>query len=373
MDPSSVSCPHVAYSDKRVTSGGNVRVHAHIERRTCGRTCVATANTPLYRLHHPEATLTLALARTLLLHGCPIPASVADATRAAFPAGVFFTPLDTVPDAGLVLAAIARVFGVEAGVRPPRELVDILVDTLRDKHALLLLDTFEHVVASAPQAADLLAACPRLTVLVTSRVALRVRGEKRYAVAPLALPSGTRDLDALSQCAAVQLFVARAREAAPLLGLTTANAAPVARICALLDGLPLAIELAVARLDVLSLPGLLAHLDQEGAGALLEALAGGARDLPPRQRAMRETLAWSYRLLDGAARDLLPRLAARAGDITLEMVVALCRAGGVLGGGGNGDAYALEGLASLVESQSAQARGARRRAALHDAGARSRV
>jgi len=274
---------------------------------------------------------------------------VADAARAAFPAGVFFTPLDTVPDAGLVLAAIARGLGLRGEPnQSAQDLLDTLKDALRDTSALLLLDTFEHVVAAAPQVADLLAACPGLKVLVTSRIALRVRGEKRYAVTPLALPPGAHGPGDPAHSAAILLFAERARDAAPLFALTAANAAPVARICALLDGLPLAIELAAARLDVLSLSGVLARLETVCGNVSLQVLAGGARDLPPRQRGMRETLAWSYRLLDGAARDLLPRLAACADAVTLDMVVAVCGVDSALGGGG--DAYVLEGLTSLVES-----------------------
>jgi predicted ATPase/DNA-binding CsgD family transcriptional regulator len=202
---------------------------------------------------------------------------------------------------------------------------------------LLVLDNFEHVLEAATDVADLLATCPRLTVLATSRSVLRISGEQTFVVPPLALPAATRPstLDELAQTDAVALFVARAQAANSGFALTDANARSVAAICERLDGLPLAIELAAARLRVFSVEALLAHLSEP-----LRLLTGGPRDQPPRLRSMRDAVAWSYDLLSPPEQTLFRRLAVFVGGCTLEAAEA------VAGEPGLG---VLEGMSALVE------------------------
>jgi len=238
---------------------------------------------------------------------------VAAAVRRDFANGVIFVSLTAVADADLVLTTIAQAVGLsEQDERPPR---DALAAYLANKDALLLLDNFEQVLAAAPLVADVAALCPALRILVTSRAILRVRGERAYVLDPLLLPDHprARTAAAIADCAAAQLFLARAQDSSPGFALTDANAALIARICAQLDGLPLAIELAAARLKLLAPPALLARLESG-----LQVLAGGARDRPAHQRTLRDTLAWSYGLLDAPAQALFLRLAVFAGGCTAE-------------------------------------------------------
>ncbi len=248
---------------------------------------------------------------------------LAAAVRRDFANGVMFVSLTAVADADLVLTTIAQAVGLsEQDERPPR---DALVAYLADKDALLLLDNFEQVLAAAPLVADVAALCPTLRILVTSRAILRVRGERAYVLEPLLLPDHprARTAAAIADCAAAQLFLARAQDSSPGFALTDANAALIARICAQLDGLPLAIELAAARLKLLAPPALLARLESG-----LQVLAGGARDLPAHQRTLRDTLAWSYGLLDAPAQALFLRLAVFAGGCTAEAAENLYGAAG---------------------------------------------
>ncbi|MDP9358712.1 MAG: adenylate/guanylate cyclase domain-containing protein, partial [Chloroflexota bacterium] len=257
----------------------------------------------------------------------------------AFPDGVRFVGLAPITDPALVLPAIARVVGVvPTGDRPLGEAV---AAALRDKRLLLVLDNFEQVVEAAPQVADLLAGCPDLTVLVTSRVPLRVAAEHRFPVPPMSLPSARAvgPIEELAESEAVALFVARAKAARPDFALTASNAEAVATTCTRLDGLPLAIELAAARVGVLPPPALLTRLDQR-----LRLLTGGARDLPARQRAMRDTIAWSYDLLTPEERALFRRLAVFTGGFTLEAAEA-----GV-GNLDDPDHDVLDGVTSLVDA-----------------------
>jgi predicted ATPase/transcriptional regulator with XRE-family HTH domain len=234
--------------------------------------------------------------------------------------GVAFVDLAPLQDAGLVAATIARALGVtEQGSASPRE---ALVAFLRPRQALLLLDNAEQVLeAVADEAAALHAACPGLRLLVTSRAALHLRGEQVYAIPPLAVPEpgSERSLAALSAVPAAALFVQRARAVRPDFTLEAQNAAAVAAICRRLDGLPLAIELAAARVGVLSVGQLLTRLDQA-----LGVLTGGARDLPARQRTLRATLEWSAALLGADQRALFGRLGVFVGGATLETVEAVC-------------------------------------------------
>ncbi len=207
--------------------------------------------------------------------------------------GVSFISLAPISDPTFVMPTIARSLGLtESGSQP---LLERLKTSLRDKHRLLLLDNFEQVIPAATQLVDLLEACPGLKLLATSREALRLRAEYQFAVLPLALPDPRHlpDERALAQVPAVNLFLQRAQAIRADFHMTPDNAVTIAEICLRLDGLPLAIELAAARIKLLAPQALLARLDRR-----LQVLTGGARDLPARQQTLRSTIAWSYDLLD---------------------------------------------------------------------------
>src|SRR5207248_308742 len=192
-----------------------------------------------------------------------------------------------------------------------------------DKRLLLLLDNFEQGVAAAAGLAELLASCPGLKMLVTSRAVLHLHGEHEFPVPPLALPD-LNDLpqsQTLSQYAAVALFLERAQAARPDFELTPTNGRAIAEICVRLDGLPLAIELAAARIKLLSPQALLARLEHR-----LQILTGGARNVPVRQQTIRNTIAWSYNLLDEQEQRLFRRLSVFVGGCTLEAIEAVCTA-----------------------------------------------
>jgi len=253
---------------------------------------------------------------------------VAEEARADYADGVAFVPLAPIDDPGLVATTVARALGVrEDGGRTARE---GLLARLQDKRMLLVLDNFEQVVEAAEVAVDLLQGCPGVRVLATSRAALRVGGEQEFAVPPLALPDAARpsDHEALGQVAAVRLFVERARRVAPAVALTPETAPLVAAIVARLDGLPLAIELAAARAKVLSPRALLTRLDRASGQTPLQVLTGGARDLPARQRTLRDAIAWSYDLLTPAERALFRRLSVFVGGWTLEAAERVCATDG---------------------------------------------
>jgi predicted ATPase/class 3 adenylate cyclase len=208
--------------------------------------------------------------------------------------GVFFTDLSGARSASAALEAVVQAVGV--AVASGDQMRDVLTQHLGARHVLLLLDNFEQVMSAAEEVVELVRACSNLKVLITSREALRVRGEQVLPVAPLSLPeqkASRATAEALSGYAAVRLFVARAQEARPGFVLTDENAPAVAEICAGLDGLPLAIELAAARLTIFSPEELRDRL-----GSKLELLGRGARDLPARQRTLRSTIEWSYEILD---------------------------------------------------------------------------
>ncbi|MFQ5794790.1 MAG: BTAD domain-containing putative transcriptional regulator [Candidatus Bipolaricaulia bacterium] len=259
-----------------------------------------------------------------------------------FEDGACFVDLAPISDPGLVVSTIAQTLGVkEAEGRP---LLDILKASLRGKQMLLVLDNFEQVVAAAPQVVELVAACPQLKVLVTSREPCHVRGEHVFPVPPLALPGsdGKRPLaiERLTQYEAVRLFIERAVAVKPDFAVTDENAPAVAEICIRLDGLPLAIELAAARIKLLSPQALLARL-----GNRLKLLTGGARDLPACQQTLRDTIDWSYDLLNTGERTLFERLSVFVGGGTLEAAEAVCI------GADNLELKMdiLDGLASLVD------------------------
>jgi predicted ATPase len=263
----------------------------------------------------------------------------------AFADGVFFVDLAPVADSALVVPTIAATLGLrETGGRSMRE---VLFDHLAAKHLLLLLDNLEHLLAAAPAIADLLAGCATVTILATSREPLRLRGEREYLVPPLAVPDRAHlpPLSELGQVETVALFVERTRAVRPDFALTIANARAVAEICARLDGLPLAIELAAARTRILEPGQLLARLDNR-----LQVLTGGARDLPARQRTLRAAIFWSYDLLTGEEQILFRRLSVFAGGFTLE--AAECVGGQTdrrIDGNGDISLSVFDGVASLVD------------------------
>jgi predicted ATPase/class 3 adenylate cyclase len=235
-----------------------------------------------------------------------------------FEGGVFFVDLAAARDTGSMLLAIAR--AIDVVETHGRGLAEELTASLRDRHVLMVLDNFEQVTAAAPTAAQLLRDCPRLKLLVTSRQALRVRGEHLYPVPPLSLPAAsarTRSAAQLARFEAIQLFVERAQEVKPDFQLTDANAEAVAEICLRLDGLPLAIELATARINLFSPQALRDRL-----GSRLQLLRSGARDLPERQQTLRATIEWSYQLLEPGEQRLFELFSVFAGA-TFEAVVSV--------------------------------------------------
>ncbi|MDX6678714.1 MAG: hypothetical protein QOE31_2766 [Solirubrobacteraceae bacterium] len=235
-----------------------------------------------------------------------------------FSGGVYFVELAPVSDAELVPQAIADVLELQTG--PGESVVEALGDHLRDKHLLLVLDNFEQVTGAAPAVAALLGMASRLKVLVTSRNPLRIGGEHEVPIPPLELPDPkAAALDSLAANAAVALFVARAQAVDPEFALSTANASAVAQICIGLDGLPLAIELAAARTNILTPEAMLDRL-----GKRLQILTGGARDLPARHQTLRSTIDWSYDMLKAPERALFARLGVFVDGATLDAVEAVC-------------------------------------------------
>ena len=211
-----------------------------------------------------------------------------------FEDGVFFVDLSAARDSESVLGAIASAIGLSD--RAPSRCSTSSRSGCATSSVLLILDNFEQVTAAAPTVAQLLQDCSRLKLLVTSREALHVRGEHLFAVPPLSLPSiarGTASAEQLAAYEAIQLFVERAQAVKPDFRLTDDNAAAVAEICLRLDGLPLAIELATARINLFSPEALRDRL-----GSSLQLLRGGARDMPARQQTLRATIEWSYQLLE---------------------------------------------------------------------------
>ncbi|HLX57584.1 MAG TPA: tetratricopeptide repeat protein, partial [Ktedonobacteraceae bacterium] len=260
-----------------------------------------------------------------------------------FAEGVYFVSLAHIDDPAFIIPTLARTlgFGAIAGV----ELTEQLKAYLREKRLLLLLDNFEHLVPAASLLVDLLTSCPELKLLVTSRAPLHLRGEHEFPVPPLALPDLKHlpGATALSQYAATMLFVQRALAVDPDFQATDANAPVIAEICARLDGLPLAIELAAARIKLLSPQSLLARLEHR-----LHLLTGGAQDLPERQQTLRSTLKWSYDLLNESEQRLFRRLSIFVDGCTLEAAEAISALPG------DGELNVLDGVASLLDKSQLQ-------------------
>jgi predicted ATPase/transcriptional regulator with XRE-family HTH domain len=244
--------------------------------------------------------------------------AVASDAQGRYPDGVYFVDLSPLSDHGLVIPTIATAVGVHQITG--ESLLETLGQFLQHSQLMLVLDNFEHLLGAAPIVADLMTHCADITMLVTSRAPLRVRAEHEYPVLPLGLPPHqpppSREL--LSQSEAVRLFADRARAVEPNFTLNNENVSAIAEICYRLDGLPLAIELAAARIRMLPPSTLLARLERR-----LPLLDSGARDAPLRQRTLRDTIEWSYDLLDATAQLMLQRLAVFVGGCTLEAAEAV--------------------------------------------------
>ncbi len=269
-----------------------------------------------------------------------------------FPDGIFFVALETVREPILVPSRLAAAVGIAEPAR--RTASEVLEEWLAGKQVLFVLDNFEQVIDAGPLVADLLRVAPGLKVLATSRAPLHVSGEQEYPVPGLPtppdpsqmtaleraqLPAAVRnfDLATLGTYEAVRLFIARANAVKPGFQVTNENAPAVAAICARLRGMPLAIELAAARIKLLSPDAILSRLEHQ-----LNVLAAGSRDLPERQQTLRGAIAWSYDILDEACRLLLDRLSVFEGDIEIEAAEAVCGPASELG------QEVIDGLLSLA-------------------------
>jgi predicted ATPase/class 3 adenylate cyclase len=234
------------------------------------------------------------------------------------PAGVYFVALEPIVNADLFIPTIAQSVGMPD---PGGATVHRMAEHFGDRASLLVLDNFEQLDGAAPQVGDLLAAASRLSILATSRSPLRVYGEREYPVPPLGLPDPRHipDLEQFSQFESVALFIERAVAVRPDFAVDNENAPAVAEICVRLDGLPLAIELAAARVRVLTPQAILDRLSDR-----LGLLSGGARDLPARQQTLRGAIAWSHDLLDEMDRRAFARISVFAGGATLEQIEEVC-------------------------------------------------
>ena len=260
-----------------------------------------------------------------------------------FKEGVYFVPLASITDADLVPSTIAHTLGIpESGDQP---VLESLKNYLGDKDILLILDNFEQVVSASPLLSDLLSSCPKLKVLVTSREVLHLHGEREYQVSPLSLPdlknlppAGAGLVSALSQYEAVELFIERALSVKADFAVTNDNAPAVAEICYRLDGLPLAIELAAARIKLLTPQAILKRLSSR-----MKLLTLGSRDLPARQQTIRGAIDWSNDLLEESEKILFRRLSIFVGGSTLDGAEEVCN------GADDLELDILDGMASLVD------------------------
>jgi predicted ATPase/class 3 adenylate cyclase len=269
---------------------------------------------------------------------------VARKVGSGFSGGIHFVPLASLSDPRLVGSTVAAVLELKQTAEQP--LARMLTDYLRGKDILLLLDNFEHLQPAAPFVSDLLAGCPGLKLLVTSRSPLHLAAEHEYPVQPLVLPDPGEvcDVEAISRYDAVALFVERARAVRPGFSLTAESATAVAEICSRLDGLPLAIELAAARIRLFRPEALLRRLSSS-----LALLTGGARDAPARHQTLRSAIDWSYALLPAEVARLFARLGVFAGGFSEEEAEGVCNA--------SGEFDLLDGITSLVDNSLLQQEG----------------
>ena len=260
--------------------------------------------------------------------------------RDQFSDGVYMVGLESIRDPGLVIPTIAKTLNVTE-TAGGLSLHEHLKRQLCSKQMLLLLDNFEQVLPAAPQVADLLEACPKVKILVTSRASMHLRAEKELPIPTLKVPplKETAELQPLSQYSAVQLFIQRCQGVKVDFQVTNENAPAIAEICQRLDGLPLAIELAAARIRVLSPQALLSRLERR-----FDVLRGGTKDLPERQRTMYSAIDWSYNLLDENEKQLFQRLSVFSGGCIVEAAVAVCSADN------QGQLEILDGLQMLVDN-----------------------
>jgi predicted ATPase len=253
-----------------------------------------------------------------------------------FPDGVYFIPLADDTDKNQLISRTAQQLQVREGGRP---ILENIKDFLKDKHLLLVMDNFEQLVSNAPVLADLLAAAPQIKIIITSRIALNLHGEHIFPVPPLNLPQTEDELtvDNLTKNESVMLFVDRAKAARPSFTLTRDNVTAVVEICRRLDGLPLALELSAARVKLLQPKAILSRLDER-----LKLLTGGARDLPTRHQTLRNTLMWSYDLLNQEEKILFARLSVFLSGFTFEAAEKVCNP--------DDNLDILAGLTSLVDN-----------------------
>lgn len=291
-----------------------------------------------------EASRLLGTTRLLTLTGAGgsgktrLSVQLAAQVGAEFPDGVCFVPLAPVTDPGLVPSSIAQNLGLHAA--SDRPLMERLVGHLRHKKMLLVLDNLEHLLGAVPVVAELLQGTDALRVMATSRSPLHVSGEQEFEVPPLPVPEDPAAFPGavIATCESVRLFAERAAAASPGFVIDVNNAAAIAAIARRLDGLPLAIELAAARVKVLSPEAILPRLERS-----LELLVGGRRDLPGRQRTLRGTIGWSYELLSDAAKRLLAICSVFRGGADLETIESICEQGFDLG------VPVLDGLQQLAD------------------------
>ena len=327
-------------------------LHGHATPTRVNTHILAAPLTPLIGRQQEVATICALLQQTqvrlLVLTGpggigkTRMALQIATDLRQDFPAGVCFVSLEPLRDPALVAPTIAHALGLRETAR--KSVIDQLKGFLSNQHLLLLLDNFEQVAPAAPLLTDLLAACPQLKVLVSSRTRLHVRGEHECVVPPLALPDAKQLADsvALSQYAAVALFLQCAWAIQPEFQVTSTSTRAIAEICVRLEGVPLAIELAAARIKQLPPQALLVQLEHR-----LSVLTSGPQDAPARQRTLRNTLAWSYDLLNSWERRLLRKLSVFVGGFTLLAAEAVSCVPG--DGEGAGSASVLDGVASLID------------------------
>lgn len=245
-------------------------------------------------------------------------AKVATRVAAHFPDGIYFVALAPISDPGLVPDTIARTLGIT--VNPQKPTIESLKEHLKRKQLLLILDNFEQITPAAWMVSNLLADCSRIKVFVTSRIPLNIQGEQEFAVSPLQTPEGVRSTNdiVIDQYPSIELFLDRARSVKPSFRLQAGNLEEVASICAGLDGLPLAIELAAARIKLLPPKAILSRLSQR-----LDLLKGGAADKPPRHQTLRQSIAWSYDLLSAEEQSFFQTLSIFVGGADLEAIEAV--------------------------------------------------